>query len=80
MVYTPPLKDPETPAGKAPEEIDAPVALPPTVYVIFVIALLIHFVCVFVPAPDDKTIVEFDCIVRVPLAVTLVQGPVVVIV
>ena len=39
MVKTPPEKVPVTPVGRAPAVIEAPVAEPPTAYVILVIGL-----------------------------------------
>jgi hypothetical protein len=44
--------------------------------VIFVIAVLIHTVCAFVPAPEVNVIVLFGVTVIVPVATIVPQPPV----
>ncbi len=56
MVNTPPLKDPNIPAGSVPAVIEAPVPPPAIAYVILVSALFIQRVCE--ADPDDKLMVE----------------------
>jgi hypothetical protein len=69
------LHEPVTPAGK-PVTV-APVASV-VVYVIFVIAVLMHRVCALVPAAELKAIVLFGLTIIVPVAVFVppVQPPV----
>ena len=76
MVNTPASKVPVTPVGSpvAP----APVAVPPTAYVILVIAVLIQRVWEVVPAADVNEIVPLPFTVIDPLNDALIQGPVVV--
>ena len=67
--------EPDTPVGK-PANV-APVA--PTVeYVMLVTAVLIHFVCAFVPTADVSVTVLLAVVVIVPVAVVLPHPPVVV--
>ena len=73
MVTTLDDHEPLTPVGK-PLKL-APVA-PDVVYVIFVIAVLIHFVWSLVPAADDKVTVLLAVTVILPVAVTVPQPPV----
>ena len=73
MVNTPALKLPVTPVGKP--LTPAPVAVPPTEYVIFVMAKALHLVCTFVPAADVSDIVPKTFTVIVPVAVAAVQLP-----
>ena len=76
IVNVPALKTPVTPAGKPV----TPTPVPPPVieYVIFVMALLRHIVCRFVPAAEVKVMTAFGFTVIVPVAVVWVQVPVVV--
>ena len=67
MVNTPPLKDPDTPAGNAPAVIEAFVPVPPMAYVIGAIELLMHLICAFVPTAELS--------VTVPLGVTVIVPP-----
>ncbi len=76
MKITPPAYTPVTPAGK-PVTVP-PLPLPPTAYVIVVMAVLIHFVWLSVPAPDVRFRVASAVTVIDPVAVGLTQGPVVV--
>jgi len=72
IVTTLPDHEPTTPVGN-PLNV-APVA--PTVeYVIAVIAVLIHFVCAFVPPAELKVIVLFGVTMIVPSAFTVPQPP-----
>ena len=73
MVTTFEAHAPLTPAGK-PLKL-APVA-PVVVYVISVMAVLIHFVWAFVPAADDNVTVLFAVTVILPVAATVPQPPV----
>jgi hypothetical protein len=67
------LHEPVTPAGKP--VTFAPVAVV-VVYVMFVIAVLMHRVCALVPAAELKDIVLFGVTVIVPVAFTVPQPPV----
>jgi hypothetical protein len=69
IVYTPALYAPVTPAGKVPEEIVAPVPLPPTEKVIFVMDVFAHFTCTGVPGAEVSVIVELG---RVPTVTDVV--------
>ena len=76
MVKVPLLKLVERPVGKDPAEMVAPVALPPTVNVILVIAALWQITWVWVAAAELSVIVPRGFTVMVPLSETLLQGPV----
>ena len=65
MVRIPPAKDDVTPAGKFVTV--APVALPPIVYVILVMAVLIQTVWLVVAAAEVSTSVGKASIVIVPV-------------
>ena len=71
MVYLLPMKVPLTPVGNVPES-EAPVAFPPIVYSISVIALFIQIVDVEVP--PVRLIVPLSSTVIVPLNEGLIQG------
>ena len=75
IVNVVPTNAPVTPAG-APVNT-APVALPPIVYTIGVIAVVpsLHNVCVVVPAADVKTIVGNGLTVIVPVRFAVPQPP-----
>ena len=79
MVNTPPAKEPETPAGSAPDVMDAPVALL-TAKVIVIRGLLLQTVCGLVPAPEVSVILPPGVTVIVPPAVTAAQPPAVVMI
>ena len=64
---------PVTPAGKP---VTVAQVAPTVAYVIFVIAVLIHFVWELVPAAEVRVIVLFGVTVIVPVAVTVPQPPV----
>ena len=53
----------------------APVA-PLVVYVMFVIDVLIHFVCAFVPAAEESEMVLFELTVILPVVLVVPQPPV----
>ena len=78
IVNTPALNEPVTPVGKAPEVIEAPVAPPPTSYVIIVIGMFMQTVWAFVPCAEEREMVEFGFTVMDPVRYGLLQGPVVV--
>ena len=75
MVNTPPLKDPVTPAGNAPEVIVAPVAPEPGVYTILLIEVLIQTCWLDVAAADVRTSVEFGRTIIEPDKEVLIHGP-----
>ena len=77
IVNVPPLNTPLTPAGNDPAVIDAPVPLPPILYVILVIALFIQTVWLSVPAAEDKLRIASLVTVIVPVSEVFTQGPVV---
>ena len=60
IVKTPPLKLPETPSGRLPEVIEAPVALPVTLYVTDVIAVFLHAVWLSVPVAEVRVRAPFS--------------------
>ena len=73
IVNTDPTSVPVTPAG-APVKT-APVAPPPIVYTIDVIAVPLHTVCVVVAAADVKTIVGNGFTVIEPVKFTVPHAP-----
>ena len=77
IVNTPALNAPVTPVGKP--LTPAPVPMPPTEYVILVIAVPLQTVCAVVAAAEVLVIVANPLIVIVPVAVAAVQLPPVVV-
>ena len=72
IVNTPPAKLPVTPDGNP--VTPAPVALPPTLYVIVFIDVPTHLLCTFVPADDVNDIDAFSLTVNVYVAIAATHG------